>query len=95
MKNKTIFKINIIYFVALVGVAILFALGYLGIIKNDILASCLLQIDVMFAIPLLLYTLMVQNPLFLLLALKLFLLLPNIARLHIPQYMLISFFNTL
>ena len=61
MKNKTIFKINIIYFVALVGVAILFALGYLGIIKNDILASCLIQIVVMFAIPLLLYTLMVSK----------------------------------
>ena len=39
-------------------VATIFLLGYLGILKNDILTSFLIQIVVMFAIPLLLYSLL-------------------------------------
>lgn len=62
MKNKNIFKINIIYFVALLSVATVFVLGYLGFLKNDILSSFLIQIVVMFAIPLLMYTLLTKKP---------------------------------
>ncbi len=61
MKNKNIFKINIIYLVAIFLVATLFALGYFGIIQNDILSSFLIQIVVMFAIPLLLYSLLMKK----------------------------------
>lgn len=55
--NKRFFKLNIIYFVAITCVAILFVLGYAEVIKNDILSSFLIQIVVMFAIPLLMYSL--------------------------------------
>ena len=61
MKNKNIFKINLIYFIALVLVALVFALGYFGILQNDILSSFLIQIVVMFAIPALLYTIFVSK----------------------------------
>ena len=61
MKNKNIFKINIIYFVALTLVALVFVLGYTGILKNDILTSFLIQIVVMFAIPLLMYSLLMKK----------------------------------
>lgn len=63
MKNKTFFKLNLIYFVAISSVALVFLLGYLGIIKNDILSSLLIQIVVMVAIPMLMYSLMFKrNP---------------------------------
>ena len=61
MKNKNIFKINIIYFVALTLVALVFVLGYTGILKNDILTSFLIQIVVMFAIPLFMYSLLMKK----------------------------------
>ena len=61
MKNKNIFKINLIYFVAICLVATIFALGYLGILKNDTLTSFLIQIVVMFAIPLLMYSLLMKK----------------------------------
>lgn len=61
MKNKKIFLINLIYFIAIISVAILFALGYMGIFKSDILSSFLIQIIVMLAIPLLLYTLFISK----------------------------------
>lgn len=61
MKNKNIFKINIIYFIAITLVAVVFVLGYLGILKNDILLSFLIQIVVMFAIPLLMYSLIMKK----------------------------------
>lgn len=56
MKNKNVFKINLIYFIAIFLVAGIFLLGYSGILKNDFLTSFLIQIVVMFAIPLLLYS---------------------------------------
>ena len=63
MKNKNFFKINIIYFTAITLVAILFLLGYMGIITNDILSSILIQVVVMLAIPMLMYCLIVKrNP---------------------------------
>ena len=61
MKNKNIFKINIIYFVAITLVAIVFLLGYLGILNNDILMSLLIQVVVMLAIPLLMYSLLTKK----------------------------------
>ena len=61
MKNKNIFKINIIYFVALVLVATVFLLGYLGYFENEILLSILIQIVVMFAIPLLMYSIIMKK----------------------------------
>jgi len=56
MKNKNVFKINLIYFTAIVLVAVVFLLGYSGLLKNDILTSFLIQIVVMFGIPLLMYS---------------------------------------
>ena len=61
MKNKNIFKINIIYFVAITLVAIVFLLGYMGILKNDILMSFLIQVVVMFAIPMLMYSILTKK----------------------------------
>ena len=61
MKNKSFFKISIIYFVAICLVVLLFIFGHLGLIQNEILSSFLIQIVVMFAIPLLMYTLLVSK----------------------------------
>lgn len=61
MKNKSFFKISIIYFVAISLVALLFIFGHLGLIENEILSSVLIQIVVMFAIPMLMYTLLVSK----------------------------------
>lgn len=58
MKNKKISIINIIYFTAICLVAIVFLLGYLGWLKNDIVISLLIQVVVMFGIPLLMYSLL-------------------------------------
>ena len=61
MKNKNAFKINIIYFVALTLVAIIFVLGYMGVLQNEFLTSFLIQIVVMFAIPMLMYSLIMKR----------------------------------
>ena len=61
MKNKNYFKINLIYFVAITLVAIVFVLGYFGVLKNDILTTFLIQIVIMFAIPLLMYSLLTKT----------------------------------
>lgn len=61
MKNKNFFKINIIYLIAISLVAIIFAFGYLGLMQNEFIATFLIQIIVMFAIPMLLYTLFVSK----------------------------------
>ena len=61
MKNNKLFKINTIYFVAITLVAIIFTLGYLGLIQNDILTSFLIQIVVMLAIPVLMYSLLFKK----------------------------------
>ena len=63
MKNKNIFKINLIYFVAICLVAIVFVLGYLGVLQNDIITSFLIQIVVMFAVPLFMYSLLMKKSL--------------------------------
>lgn len=61
MKNKTYFKINLIYFTAILLVASLFVLSYFGFIKSDILSSFLIQIVVMAAIPLLMYNFLIAK----------------------------------
>lgn len=61
MKNKNFFKINLIYFVAIFLVAIVFLFGYSGFLKNDVLTSFLIQIVVMFAIPLMMYSLLFKK----------------------------------
>lgn len=58
MKKKSFFKISIIYFIAISLVAVIFSLGYLGLIQNEYLSSFLIQVVVMLAIPLLMYTLL-------------------------------------
>ncbi|MBE5741007.1 MAG: CPBP family intramembrane metalloprotease [Clostridiales bacterium] len=61
MKNKNFFKINIIYFTALLCVAVVFVLGHTGVLVNEFLSSFLIQIVTMFAIPMLMYTLIVSK----------------------------------
>lgn len=61
MKNKNYFKINLIYFTAILCVAVLFVLGYFGFITNEWLSSVLIQIVVMAAIPMLMYSLLVSK----------------------------------
>ena len=61
MKNKNFFKIGLIYFIAMICIAILFTLGSFGFITNEFWASFLIQIVVMFSIPLLLYSLLVSK----------------------------------
>lgn len=61
MKNKSYFKINLIYFTAITSVAVLFVLSYFGIINNTVLSSFLIQCVVMAAIPMLMYTLMISK----------------------------------
>lgn len=61
MKNKNYFKLNLIYFTALVLVAVIFILSYFGLIVNDWISSFLIQILVMASIPLLMYKLMFRR----------------------------------
>ncbi len=61
MKNKNFQKIGIIYFVAMVLIATIFMLGYFGVLTNDILTTFLIQVVVMFAVPLVLYTAFVSK----------------------------------
>lgn len=60
MKNNYT-KISFIYFTSMCLVGVVFLLGYLGVLKNEVLSSVLIQIIVMFAIPLILYTLLVSK----------------------------------
>ena len=61
MKNKSVFKINIIYFLALTLVATLFLLGYTGVLQNEYLTTFLIQIVTMFAVPMLMYSLLMRK----------------------------------
>ncbi len=61
MKDKTYIKINLIYFIAMILVAIIFVLGAFGIVQNEWLSTFLIQIVVMFALPLLLYSLFTKT----------------------------------
>ncbi len=61
MKKSVFTKINLIYFIAMLCIAVIFVLGYLGIFSNEFLTTFLIQIVVMFAIPLILYSLLVTR----------------------------------
>ncbi|MBQ8522870.1 MAG: CPBP family intramembrane metalloprotease [Clostridia bacterium] len=56
MQNKKIFIINLIYYLCMLSVALIFVLGYFDIITNSYLSTFLIQGIVMFAIPILLYS---------------------------------------
>ena len=56
MNNKKIFTINLIYYICMIAVAIIFLLGYMDIIDNSFLSTFLIQGIVMLAIPILLYS---------------------------------------
>ena len=61
MNNKKIFTINLIYYICMLAVAIIFLLGYTGIITNTFLSSFLIQGIVMLAIPIILYSIFVSK----------------------------------
>lgn len=61
MKNRKIFYINLIYYISLLLVAGVFVLGFLGVFKSDILTSIILQIVIITAIPILMYSLLVSK----------------------------------
>lgn len=63
MKNKTYLKISATYFVAMCLIAIIFIFGHLGLIQNEFISTFLIQIVVMFAIPLLMYSLLMKKDL--------------------------------
>lgn len=61
MKNRKLFYINLIYYLSLLLVAVVFVLGFLGVLKNDYLTTFLLQIVIISGIPILLYSLLVSK----------------------------------
>lgn len=61
MKNNNYLKISIIYFISLIAVAIIFTLSSFGFLINDYLSTFLIQIVVMFGVPMLLYTALVSK----------------------------------
>lgn len=54
--NKKIFYANLIYYLSLLGVAVVFILGYAKVLKNDIVSSILIQILVISSVPVLLFS---------------------------------------
>lgn len=61
MENKNFFKLNLIYFVSILLLTIIFILGAFGIIKNEYISTFAIQIMTMFAVPVLLYTLLISK----------------------------------
>lgn len=61
MQNKKIFFINLIYYLCLLSVAVIFVLGYFGIIKDSYLSTFLIQGVVMLAMPIILYSIFVTK----------------------------------
>lgn len=61
MKNKKMFCIYLIYYLCMLSVASIFVLGYFGILENEWLSNFLIQCVVMFAIPILLYSIFVSK----------------------------------
>lgn len=63
MQNKRIFIINLIYYLCMLSVASIFVLGYFDILTDNILSTFLIQGVVMFAIPIILYSIFItKNP---------------------------------
>lgn len=61
MKNKKIFTINLIYYICILAVSIIFILGYMEILDNSYLTTFLIQGIVMLAIPIILYSLFITK----------------------------------
>lgn len=61
MENKKIFLINLIYYLCLLSVAVIFVLGYFDIITNSYLSTFLIQGVVMLAMPIILYSLFITK----------------------------------
>lgn len=61
MKNKKIFYINLIYYICMLSVALIFVLGYFDIIKSSYLSTFLIQGIVMLAFPITLYSALVTK----------------------------------
>ena len=61
MQNKKIFLINLIYYLCMLSVAVIFVLGYFGVLKNSYLSTFLIQGVVMLAMPIILYSLFVTK----------------------------------
>lgn len=61
MNNKKIFTINLIYYICMVSVAIIFLLGYMDIIDSSYLSTFLIQGIVMLAMPLILYSVFISK----------------------------------
>lgn len=61
MQNKKIFLINLIYYLCLLSVAIVFVLGYFDILNNSYLSTFLIQGITMLAMPIILYSLFVSK----------------------------------
>ena len=61
MEHKKFFTLNMIYFLSILSVAIIFILGSFGIINNEYISSFAIQIMTMFAIPVLLYTIFISK----------------------------------
>ena len=61
MKSKKLFLINLIYYIAMLLVAVIFVLGSAGRLKGDVLPSILIQLVVVSGIPILLYSLAVSK----------------------------------
>lgn len=56
--NKKYLKISAIYYLAALLVCVFFVLGYLNVVKSNVLSSVLIQVISMLVIPFLLYTLL-------------------------------------
>lgn len=61
MKNKKMFCIYLIYYLCMLGVACIFTLGYFGLLEGEWLSNILIQCVVMFAVPILLYSIFVSK----------------------------------
>lgn len=61
MQNKKIFLINLIYYLCMLSVAVVFVLGYFDVISSPYLSTFLIQGIVMFGLPVILYSLFVSK----------------------------------
>ena len=61
MQNKKIFLLNLIYYLCMLAVAVVFVLGHFNIITNIFVSTFLIQGIVMFAIPIIFYSLFISK----------------------------------
>ena len=56
MNNKKIFTINLIYYICMISIAIIFLLGYMDVFDGSYISTFLIQGVVMLAVPIILYS---------------------------------------